>query len=74
MSDKTMTGLTLRLEIEVKYELNGEDPIALECALGEAALILYEDGRLSGTTDAEVVNWGSRVVRVGEVMSDQEKE
>lgn len=71
---KTMTGLTLRLEIEIKYDLRGTKPIALENLLREWPVRMAEEGMMTRDTEAEVDDWDSRVVWVGEVMSDPEEE
>lgn len=73
-SKRTMTGLTLRLEIEVEYDLNGTSTRYLEELLRDNAIAMAHNGMMTGTSSAEVNDWDFRVVWVGEVMSDQEKE
>lgn len=52
-----MKTLTLRLTIDVEYDLNGDDPDNVKQQLGYCAQHLASEGLLSGALNAEVETW-----------------
>jgi len=52
---------SLRLIVEVRYDLNGTQADDLECQLRRAADHLAGEGLLSGDTEACVTRWSRRV-------------
>ena len=57
--------MKIRLTITADYKLNKTDPEALEEILGNCARHLYENGMLSGTTNAEVKDADCRIDLIG---------
>lgn len=53
--------VTLKLEINVTYDLNGTDPKQLIDRLHDCAKLLAAEGLMSGHFNAEVDAWDSRV-------------
>ena len=61
--------LTLELRITVEYELGRTSVGALEQTLVNAAGYLYDNGLLSGETEADVAEWRCAVLSHGDAAS-----
>ena len=67
---KMMTGLTLRMVVTVKYDLNGTSPEDLEFLLENTMSFAAGEGMMTADTEAEVYEWCSGVERIAEEFSD----
>lgn len=59
-----MAKLTLKLELTVRYDLNGEEPVVMEQNLRRLMNRAIDDGLLTGATAAEVDEYSYDIIEM----------